>query len=60
MVFIGNTAEFVMDAVTADLLVVKSADFASRVPRAGLVDCLSAMLKVGLPPSRLRRFGGSG
>jgi len=33
--FIGNTAEFVMDAVTADILVVKSADFASRVPRAG-------------------------
>jgi universal stress protein E len=33
--FIGNTAEFVMDAVTADVLVVKSADFASRVPRAG-------------------------
>jgi len=33
--FIGNTAEFVMDAVTADVLVVKSADFPSRVPRAG-------------------------
>jgi universal stress protein E len=33
--FIGNTAEEVMDAVTADILVVKSADFASRVPRAG-------------------------
>jgi universal stress protein E len=33
--FIGNTAEFVMDAVTADILVVKGADFASRVPRAG-------------------------
>ena len=33
--FIGNTAEFVMDAVTADILVVKPADFASRVPRAG-------------------------
>ena len=33
--FIGNTAEFVMDAVTADILVVKSADFTSRVPRAG-------------------------
>jgi universal stress protein E len=33
--FIGNTAESVMDAVTADILVVKSADFASRVPRAG-------------------------
>ena len=33
--FIGNTAEFVMDAVTADILVVKSADFESRVPRAG-------------------------
>jgi universal stress protein E len=33
--FIGNTAEFVMDAVTADILVVKSADFDSRVPRAG-------------------------
>jgi universal stress protein E len=33
--FIGNTAEFVMDAVTADILVVKPADFNSRVPRAG-------------------------
>lgn len=33
--FIGNTAEFVMDAVSADLLVVKPADFQSRVPRAG-------------------------
>jgi universal stress protein E len=33
--FIGNTAEFVMDAVTADILVVKGADFASRVPRTG-------------------------
>jgi universal stress protein E len=33
--FIGNTAEFVMDAVTADVLVVKSADFPSRVPRVG-------------------------
>ncbi len=33
--FIGNTAEFVMDAVTADILVVKAADFDSRVPRAG-------------------------
>lgn len=33
--FIGNTAEFVMDAVTADILVVKPADFACRVSRAG-------------------------
>jgi universal stress protein E len=33
--FIGNTAEFVMDAVTADILVVKPPDFESRVPRAG-------------------------
>jgi universal stress protein E len=33
--FIGNTAEFVMDAVTADILVVKPADFESRVPRTG-------------------------
>jgi universal stress protein E len=33
--FIGNTAESVMDAVTADLLVVKGADFTSRVPRSG-------------------------
>ncbi len=33
--FIGNTAEFVMDAVTADILVVKPADFESRVPLAG-------------------------
>ncbi len=33
--FIGNTAEFVMDAVNADILVVKPPDFASRVPRTG-------------------------
>jgi universal stress protein E len=33
--FIGSTAEFVMDAVTADILVVKPPDFDSRVPRAG-------------------------
>jgi universal stress protein E len=33
--FIGNTAETVMDAVTADILVVKNADFASRIPRSG-------------------------
>jgi universal stress protein E len=33
--FIGNTAESVMDAVTADILVVKPPDFDSRVPRAG-------------------------
>jgi len=33
--FIGNTAEFVMDAVTADILVVKPADFDARIPRAG-------------------------
>jgi universal stress protein E len=33
--FIGNTAEFVMDAVNADILVVKAADFSSRVPRTG-------------------------
>jgi universal stress protein E len=33
--FIGNTAESVMDAVTADLLVLKPADFVSHVPRAG-------------------------
>lgn len=33
--FIGNTAEFVMDAVTSDILVVKPPDFESRVPRAG-------------------------
>lgn len=33
--FIGNTAEYVMDAVTADILVVKSADFPLRVPRVG-------------------------
>jgi universal stress protein E len=33
--FIGNTAEFVLDAVTADILVVKPADFQSRVPRTG-------------------------
>jgi universal stress protein E len=33
--FIGNTAESVMDAVTSDVLVVKPADFQSRVPRSG-------------------------
>ena len=33
--FIGNTAEFVMDAVSADILVVKPADFESRVPLVG-------------------------
>jgi len=33
--FIGNTAEFVMDAVTADILVVKPPDFESRIPRVG-------------------------
>ena len=33
--FIGNTAEFVMDAVTSDILVVKPPDFQSRVPRTG-------------------------
>jgi len=33
--FIGNTAEFVMDAVAADILVVKPPDFDPRVPRAG-------------------------
>jgi universal stress protein E len=33
--FIGNTAEFVMDAVTADILVVKPPDFDPRVPRTG-------------------------
>lgn len=33
--FVGSTAESVMDAVTADILVVKGADFPSRVPRAG-------------------------
>lgn len=33
--FIGNTAEFVMDAIAADILVVKPPDFASRVPRIG-------------------------
>lgn len=33
--FIGNTAEYVMDAVNTDILVVKPADFVSQVPRAG-------------------------
>ena len=33
--FIGNTAEYVMDAITADILVVKPPDFESKVPRAG-------------------------
>jgi universal stress protein E len=32
--FIGNTAEFVMDAVPSDILVVKPPDFDPRVPRA--------------------------
>jgi universal stress protein E len=32
--FIGNTAEKVMDALSCDLLVVKPPHFASRVPRA--------------------------
>jgi universal stress protein E len=33
--FIGHTAEHVMEAVPTDLLVVKAADFRSKVPRAG-------------------------
>jgi universal stress protein E len=33
--FIGNTAELAMDAVMADILVVKPAAFDSRVPRTG-------------------------
>ena len=33
--FIGNTAESVMDAVTADILVVKPADFDSRSAAQG-------------------------
>jgi universal stress protein E len=33
--FIGNTAEIVMDAIAADILVVKPAEFDSRIPRAG-------------------------
>ena len=33
--FIGNTAESVMDSVQSDLLVVKAADFDLRVPRTG-------------------------
>ncbi len=33
--FIGHTAEYVMDAVNADILVVKPASFESRVPRTG-------------------------
>jgi universal stress protein E len=33
--FIGNTAESVMDAVQSDLLVVKAADFDPQIPRAG-------------------------
>ena len=46
--FIGNTAEFVMDAVTADILVVKPADFQSRVPRTGRgVQILSLPLMPG-------------
>ena len=40
--FIGNTAEFVMDAVTADILVVKPADFAfARAARAA-AECRSS------------------
>jgi universal stress protein E len=33
--FIGNTAEFVMDAINADILVVKPTGFDPKVPRAG-------------------------
>jgi len=33
--FVGNTAESVLDAVTADILVVKPAGFDSGVPRTG-------------------------
>ncbi|MBC8025618.1 MAG: universal stress protein [Steroidobacteraceae bacterium] len=33
--FIGNTAESVMDSVQSDLLVVKPADFDPKVPRTG-------------------------
>jgi universal stress protein E len=33
--FIGNTAESVMDAIPADILVVKGAHFQSKVPRTG-------------------------
>jgi universal stress protein E len=33
--FIGNTAEFVMDAIVGDILVVKPPDFDSRIPRSG-------------------------
>src|SRR4051812_45507648 len=46
--FIGSTAESVMDAVTADILVVKPADFASRVPRTGRgVQIISAPILAG-------------
>jgi universal stress protein E len=33
--FIGSTAEFVMDAIVGDILVVKPPDFDSRIPRSG-------------------------
>jgi universal stress protein E len=33
--FIGNTAEFVLDALNTDLLVVKPAEFSSRISRTG-------------------------
>jgi universal stress protein E len=33
--FIGNTAEYVMDAIVGDILVVKPPDFDSRIPRSG-------------------------
>jgi universal stress protein E len=46
--FIGNTAESVMDEVSADILVVKPVDFQSRVPRNGRgVQILSTPLLPG-------------
>ncbi len=33
--FIGNTAEYVMDEIVGDILVVKPPDFDSRIPRSG-------------------------
>ena len=45
---LGNTAETVMDAIAADILVVKPADFESRIPRAGRgVQILSTPLLPG-------------
>jgi universal stress protein E len=47
--FIGNTAERTLDLLTCDVLVVKPADFASRVPRARRGVRLMAAASAPLP-----------